>query len=62
MRAFIKFNKGIMKMPMLMQLWLMLLMVVNLVVALFFQPPGGPGRGDHLSGELHPDAFVDLPF
>ena len=36
MRAFIKFNKGIMKMPILWQLWLMLLVVVNLVVPLFF--------------------------
>ena len=36
MRAFIKFNKGVMKMPILWQLWLMLLVVVNLVVPLFF--------------------------
>ncbi len=36
MRAFIKFNKGVMKMPILWQLWLMRLVVVNLVVPLFF--------------------------
>ena len=36
MRAFIKFNKGIMKMPIQWRLWLMLLMVVNLVVPLFY--------------------------
>ncbi len=36
MRAFIKFNKGVMKMPILWQLWLMLLVVVNLIVPLFF--------------------------
>ena len=36
MRAFIKFNKGIMKMPIQWQLWLMLLMVVNMVVPLFY--------------------------
>ena len=31
-RAFIKFNKGIMKMPIYWQLWLMLLTVANLFV------------------------------
>ena len=36
MRAFIKFNKGMMKMPVQWRLWLMLLMAVNLVVPLFF--------------------------
>ncbi len=32
MRAFIKFNRGVMKMPMLVRLWLMLLVALNLVV------------------------------
>ncbi len=36
MQAFIKFNKGMMKMPVHWQLWLMLLVAVNLVVPLFF--------------------------
>ena len=36
MHAFIKFNKGIMKMPVHWQLWLVLLVTVNLVVPLFF--------------------------
>lgn len=36
MHAFIKFNKGIMKMPVHWQLWLVLLLTVNLVVPLFF--------------------------
>ena len=36
MRAFIKFNKGLMRMPLPWQLWLMLLVVVNLIVPLFF--------------------------
>ena len=36
MQAFIKFNKGIMKMPVPWQLWLVLLLTVNLVVPLFF--------------------------
>ena len=36
MHAFIKFNKGIMKMPVHWQLWLALLLTVNLVVPLFF--------------------------
>ena len=36
MRAFIKFNKGIMKMPVHWQLWLVLLVTVNLVVPLFY--------------------------
>ncbi len=36
MRAFIKFNKGIMKMPLPWQLWLMLLVTVNLVIPLFY--------------------------
>ncbi len=35
MRAFIKFNMGVMKMPMLVRLWLMLLVALNLVVPLF---------------------------
>ena len=36
MRGFIKFNKGIMKMPLGWQLWLMLLVSVNMIVPLFF--------------------------
>ncbi len=36
MRAFIKFNKGLLKMPTHWQLWLLLLLCVNLVVPLFF--------------------------
>ena len=36
MRAFIKFNKGILRMPIAWRLWLMLLVAVNLVVPLFF--------------------------
>ncbi len=35
MRAFIKFNKGVMKMPVPWQLWLLLLVAVNLVVPIF---------------------------
>jgi len=36
MGAFIKFNKGLMRMPGHWQLWLMLLVVVNMVVPFFF--------------------------
>ncbi len=36
MRAFIKFNKGVMKMPVQWQLWLLLLVCVNLIIPLFF--------------------------
>ena len=36
MRAFIKFNKGVMKMPVHWRLWIMGLVVFNLVVPLFF--------------------------
>ena len=36
MRAFIKFNKGIMSMPIYWQLWLMLLVTFNLIIPLFF--------------------------
>ena len=36
MRAFIKFNKGIMRMPLHWQLWLLLLITANLIVPLFF--------------------------
>ncbi len=36
MRAFIEFNKGMMKMPFPWRLWLMLLVAVNLGVPLFF--------------------------
>ena len=36
MRAFIKFNKGILRMPMGVQLWLLVLMIANMVVPLFF--------------------------
>ena len=44
MRAFIKFNKGMMKMPVRWQLWLMLMVAVNLVVPLFFL--------DHLEAQV----------
>ena len=36
MHAFMKFNKGMMKMPLPWQLWLMLLVTVNLVIPLFY--------------------------
>ncbi len=36
MRAFLKFNKGIMRMPLQWRLWLMLLVTANMVVPLFF--------------------------
>ena len=36
MGAFIKFNKGMLKMPFHWQLWLLLLVSVNLIVPLFF--------------------------
>ncbi len=36
MRAFIKFNKGVMKMPIPWQLWLMLLVAANAIAPLFF--------------------------
>ena len=36
MRAFIKFNKGLMNMPILVRLWLMLLMAVNLAIPFFY--------------------------
>ena len=36
MHAFLKFNRGMMKMPLPWRLWLMLLVTANLVVPLFF--------------------------
>ncbi len=36
MRAFIKFNKGMLRMPVQWQLWLLELITLNLVVPLFF--------------------------
>jgi len=36
LRAMLKFNKGLMKMPIQWRLWVMLLALVNLVVPLFF--------------------------
>ncbi len=36
MRAFIKFNKSVMKMPIHWRLWLALLVIVNFVIPLFF--------------------------
>ncbi len=36
MGAFIKFNKGMMKIPIHWRLWLALLVIVNLVIPLFF--------------------------
>ena len=35
-QAFIKFNRGILQLPWLWQLWILLLMTVNLIVPLFF--------------------------
>ena len=50
MRAFIKFNKGVLKMPLPARLWLMLLVPVNLVVPLFFI--------GHLEAQVILGAFV----
>jgi hypothetical protein len=36
MNAFIKFNKGILKMPIYVRLWLILLIAINMVAPLFF--------------------------
>ena len=36
MHAFLKFNKGVMKMPIGWRAWVMILMVLNLVLPLFF--------------------------
>ena len=36
MQAFIKFNKGMMQMPTPVRLWLLVLVMVNLVIPLFF--------------------------
>ncbi len=36
MKAFIKFNRGVLKMPVGWQLWLMLLVTTNLTASLFF--------------------------
>ncbi len=36
MRAFIKFNKGLMKAPIQVRLWLLLLITANLLVPIFF--------------------------
>ena len=36
MNAFIKFNKGLMKMPVHWRVWLMILVTVNLIVPIFF--------------------------
>ncbi len=36
MKAFIKFNKGVLKMPISWRLWLMLLVAANVVAPLFF--------------------------
>ncbi len=36
MRAFLKFNKGIMRLPVPWRLWMVLLVALNLVVPLFF--------------------------
>ncbi len=38
MNAFIKFNKGVMRAPIYVRLWLMLLIFSNLVVPLFYLP------------------------
>ena len=36
MKSFIRFNKGMMRMPFQWQLWLLLLVAVNVVIPLFF--------------------------
>ncbi len=36
MRAFLKFNRGILRMPLQWRLWMMLLMTANVVVPIFF--------------------------
>lgn len=36
MKSFIKFNKGVMSMPIHWQLWLMLLVTANMIIPLFF--------------------------
>ena len=36
MRAFLKFNIGMMRMPLLVRLWLLVLITANLIVPLFF--------------------------
>ncbi len=36
MQAFIRFNKGMMRMPFYWQLWLLLLVTVNIAIPLFF--------------------------
>ncbi len=36
MHAFVRFNRGILKMPVQWRLWLMLLITANLVMPLFF--------------------------
>ncbi len=36
MRSFLKFNKGILRLPLQWRLWMMLLMTANVVVPLFF--------------------------
>ena len=36
MRAFIKFNKGLLKLPLPSRLWVMLLVVFNMVIPLFY--------------------------
>ena len=43
-KAFIKFHKGVAKMPIHWQVWLMMLLIANLVVPLFFL--------SHLEGQL----------
>ncbi len=44
MNAFIKFNKGLMKMPLQWQIWLMFLVGANMVVPFFFL--------DHLEAQI----------
>ena len=50
MRAFIKFYKGMMKMPAHWRLWLMMLMIVNLIMPLFFL--------DRLEAQVVLDVFL----
>ncbi|MFQ5994462.1 MAG: hypothetical protein ACE5K1_05160 [Acidiferrobacterales bacterium] len=50
MRAFIRFNRGVLEMPWPWQLWLLLLVLVNLFVPLFFL--------DHLEAQVTVAALV----
>jgi uncharacterized membrane protein len=38
MKSFMKFNQGVLRSPLYVRLWVMLLVLVNLIVPLFFLP------------------------